>query len=404
MTTAPYDPRSGNTPDAKPLSAADLASMRYQAQYKPEAPAAAPTYNTERIYDRQGNLVNVYAEGPNAGRGVDTGELVIQGETPQGTTEGVPGSGTPITGGGTTITTGGENGLSDTEKANRQSAYDILLTEFSKYGLQSLVTSVKDLLINRTPASQIPLALQNSDAYQNRFSANQDRIKAGLRALSPAEYVSKEDALQKIMRQYGLPASYYTPGVNGKQANFDKLIAADVDDAELEDRVATAQKRVLNSNPEVLKALKQFYPDINNADILAYALDPKNAIQDINRKVTAAEIGGAALAQGLQAQGGTAEALAGLGITKAQAQQGYTDVAGMAPRGGQLADIYGQSPYTQQTAEAEVFNTAGAAGAIAKRKKLTALEQAQFSGSSGVNALGRDKAIYGAAFGQQGQY
>ena len=100
----------------------------------------------------------------------------------------------------------------------------------------------------------------------------------------------------------------------------------------------------------------------------------------------------------------SAEALAGLGITKAQAQQGYTDVAGMAPRGGQLADIYGQSPYTQQTAEAEVFNTAGAAGAIAKRKKLTALEQAQFSGSSGVNALGRDKAIYGAAFGQQGQY
>jgi hypothetical protein len=401
MTTAPYDPRSGNTPDAKPL---DIAGMRYQAQYKPTPPAVESKYNTERIYDRQGKLVEVYTEGPNAGRGVDTGELVIQGEAPQGTTAGVPGSGTPITGGGTTITTGGESGLSDTEKAGRQSAYDILLTEFTKYGLQSLVTTAKDLLINRTPASQIPLALQNTDAYQQRFSANQDRIKAGLRALSPAEYVSKEDALQKIMRQYGLPASYYTPGDNGKQANFDKLIANDVDDAELEDRIATAQKRVINTNPEVLKALRQFYPDINTADILAYTLDPKNAIQDINRKVTAAEIGGAALAQGLQAQGGTAEALAGQGITKAQAQQGYVEVAGMTPRGSELADIYKQGPYTQQTAEAEVFGTAGAAEAKKKRQKLASLEQASFSGSSGVGALDRDRSRYGAAYGQQGQY
>jgi hypothetical protein len=154
----------------------------------------------------------------------------------------------------------------------------------------------------------------------------------------------------------------------------------------------------------VLQALKQFYPDISNADILAYSLDPQNALNNIKRKVTAAEIGGAALAQGLKATGGTAESLAGLGITKAQAQQGYTDIANILPRGSALADIYGQPAYTQQTAEAEVFNTAGAAEATAKRKKLTALEQAQFGGSSGVGALDRDRSRYGAAYGQQGQY
>lgn len=362
-------------------------------------------YGTARIYDRQGNLVNVYTEGPQAGRAVDTGELVLQGEAPAGTVAGVPGFGLPVTGGGTTITTGGDNGLSDVEKANRQSAYDVLLTEFSKYGLSSLVTDVKDLLINNTPAGQISLALQNTDAYKKRFSANQDRIAAGPRALTPAEYIAKEDAYQNIMRQYGLPASYYTKDSMGKQSGFDKLIANDIDDAELEDRIATAQKRVLNTNPEVLKALKQFYPDLNNADILAYTLDPKNAIQDIQRKVTAAEIGGAALQQGLQAQGGTAEALAGQGITKAQAQAGYSNVAEMLPRGSQLADIYGQGPYTQQTAEAEVFNTAGAADAARKLKKLIALETAQFSGSSGVGALGRDQANpYGATQSGYGEY
>ena len=104
----------------------------------------------------------------------------------------------------------------------------------------------------------------------------------------------------------------------------------------------------------------------------------------------------------MQANGGTAESLAGLGVTKAQAQQGYTNVAEMVPRGSQLADIYGQTPYTQGTAEAEVFNTAGATDAAAKRKKLTDLEKASFSSSSGVGSLNRDRPISNYMMGQPG--
>ena len=287
---------------------------------------------------------------------------------------------------------------------DRQSAYDILYNEFNKYGLGSLVEDIKYLIQSNVSPSQFALELQNTDAYKKRFSANQDRIKAGLTALTPAEYVGLEDQYQNIMRNYGLPTSYYTKDATGKQSGFDKFLAGDVSASELEDRIATAQQRVVNSNPEVLTALKQFYPDINNADILAYTLDPQNALTNIKRKVTAAEIGGAALAQGLQANGGTAESLAGQGITKAQAQQGYTEVAGILPRASQLADIYKQDPYTQSTAEAEVFNTANAAEAARKRKKLSSLETAAFSGSSGVSALGRDKAIYGGMQGQAGLY
>ena len=292
----------------------------------------------------------------------------------------------------------------EAKRLDRQSAYDILSNEFNKYGLGSLVENIKYLLESNVSPSQFAIELQNTKAYQDRFSANQDRIKAGLRALTPAEYVGLEDQYQNIMRNYGLPTSYYTKDSTGKQAGFDKFLAGDVSASELEDRIATAQQRVINSNPEVLQALKQFYPDINNADILAYTLDPSNALTNIKRKVTAAEIGGAALAQGLQAQGGTAESLAGQGITKAQAQQGYTEIAGLLPRASQLSDIYNQGTYDQGTAEAEIFNTANAASAKKKREKLTSLEQAAFSGSSGVGALGRDKAIYGGAQGQSGLY
>jgi hypothetical protein len=280
-------------------------------------------------------------------------------------------------------------------KRDRQSAYDILYNEFNKYGLGSLVEDVKYLIQSNVSPSQFALELQNTKAYQQRFSANQNRIKAGLSALSPAEYIGLEDQYQNIMRNYGLPASYYTKDSTGKQSGFDKFLEGDVSASELEDRIATAQQRVINSNPEVLQALKQFYPDISNADILAYTLDPQNALTNIKRKVTAAEIGGAALAQGLKAQGGTAESLAGQGITKAQAQQGYTDIAGILPRSSQLADIYGEDPYTQGTAEAEVFNTSGAASARKKREKLISLEQATFGGSSGAaqGALGRDRGL-----------
>lgn len=297
-----------------------------------------------------------------------------------------------------------QNAIDEAARRDRQSAYDILYNEFSKYGLGGLVEDVKYLLQSNVSPSQFALELQNTNAYKQRFAANQDRIKAGLRALTPAEYVGLEDQYQNIMRTYGMPSTYYTKDATGKQAGFEKFLANDVSAAELEDRIATAQQRVLNSNPEVLQALKQFYPDISNADILAYTLDPQNALTNIKRKVTAAEIGGAALAQGLQASGGTAESLAGLGITKAQAQQGYQDIAGILPRATQLADIYGEQPYTQQTAEAEVFGGQNSAEAARKRKKLASLEQASFSGSSGVGALGRDKGIYGATSGQAGLY
>jgi len=303
-----------------------------------------------------------------------------------------------------TTDTSGADLLKQQQQLERVSAFNILKEEFSKYGLGSLVTGIQALLTSNVPASEFSLRLQETPEYQKRFAANADRIKAGLSALTPAQYIAMEDQYQSLMRNYGLPASYYAKDDIGTQAGFQKLLASDVSAAELEDRIATAQQRVLNTNPEVLKALKQFYPDLGNADILAYTLDPQNALANIKRKVSAAEIGGAALAQGLQANGGTAESLAGQGITKAQAQQGYTNVAEMVPRGSQLADIYGQQPYTQGTAEAEVFNTAGAAAAAAKRKKLTSLETASFSGQSGVGALGRDKAAYGLTQGQTGLY
>jgi hypothetical protein len=282
--------------------------------------------------------------------------------------------------------------IEEEKRADRKSAYDLLYSEFKQYGLEALVSPLKSLIEEGVSPSEFTLRLRETDAYKKRFAANAQRVAKGLRALSEAEYIGTEDQYQDVMRRYGMPESYYTKGELGIQSGFERFLAGDVSAVELEDRIQTAQNRVVNSNPEVAKALKEFYPGISNGDILAYVLDPANAIEQIKRKVTAAEIGGAAIQSGLKTGMTRAEELAAAGITKQQAQQGFQTVAEVAPRGSQLAEIYKQSPYTQQTAETEVFGLAGATEASKQRKKLTQLETAAFSGSAGAGAIARDRA------------
>ena len=277
-------------------------------------------------------------------------------------------------------------------KAARQSAYDLLYSEFERYGLASLVTPLKDLITSGISPSEFTLRLRETDAYKKRFVANQARIKNGLRALSENEYIRNEDAYQEVMRRRGLPESYYARGDMGIQKGFEALLAGDVSSTELEDRIVTAQDRVINANPEIAAQLKQFYPGISNGDILAYVLDPANAINQIKRKVTAAEIGAAAGTYGLGTTVGRAEQLAGAGVTEAIAQQGFKTISQVGPRAGVLAQYYKQDPYTQETAEKEFFGLTGAREAGMQRKKLTSLETAAVSGSAGTGAIARDRA------------
>ena len=101
-----------------------------------------------------------------------------------------------------------------------------------------------------------------------------------------------------------------------------------------------------------------------------------------------------ATAEQIAALRGRAEELGRFGVTGEAARQGFRAVAEVAPRGGQLAEFYRQTPYTQTTAEQEVFGLTGAVEAGRQRRKLTELETAAFSGQAGAagGALARDRA------------
>ena len=385
---SPFSTAFGGTAPSTELDAA----RQYASPFSTAFGGTAPTFAAD-IPVASGGGGGGGAGGGAGGSGGGTGKTII------GSTVNADGSVTLTYSDGTTLTQGGPTSIA---KTKNKSAFDLITLELKNLGLTSLIKPLTDIFESGIDdGDSIRLALAGTDAYKDRFKANEERIKAGLRSLSPAEYIRLEDQYQEIMRNYGLPASYYTKDTTGKQAGFEKFIAGDVSALELEDRIATAQKRVINANPEVSAALKQFYPDITNGDILAYTLDPTKGLEDIKRKVTAAEIGGAAMipknAAGkpiLTTSEARAMQLAGYGVDKAQATQGYSAIGSGLQRGSELASIYGENPYTQATAEEEVFRLSGQTEAEKQRKKITGLEKAAFGGQTGLTtgALARDRA------------
>jgi hypothetical protein len=227
------------------------------------------------------------------------------------------------------------------------------------------------------------LALRSSPAYQTRFAANAQRVKNGFAAIDEATYLGLEDSFQSILQNYGMPEKYYKRGQLGVQQYLADAIAKNIDPVTFEERVMEGQK-VVNANKTTFDAAKQFFPTLTDGDFLDYVLNPTNALSDIKRKVTAAEIGGAQLGAGLQATLSNAETLAKAGVTGQQYQRSATDIAQASLRGGQLSAIYNQDPYTQQMAEQVQLNVPGSVDALKQTKKIAGLEGAEFNRRTGL--------------------
>jgi hypothetical protein len=281
------------------------------------------------------------------------------------------------------------------QQVDSVAALGALLTSYGIGGLTNAITNAvikgysKDTiqLIMQDPNSTDPLAV----AFQKRFPANKERVAAGKPVLSPGEYLAAERSYAQVFQSYGL-------GNMAKPENFNKFIAGDVSSTEVSDRVSLAVNRVQNADPFVKQALGQFYPMLNQGDIVNAMLNPEDGLPALKRKVQISEIGGASLAQKLttslnaldtktnfaNVMGGTmgAAEIAALGITKEEAQAGYAKVAEVLPRAEFLSAITGGEDYTQRQAEQEQFQ--GLASAKRAREALSATERGRFGGSAGT--------------------
>jgi hypothetical protein len=250
---------------------------------------------------------------------------------------------------------------------------------FKNYGLETLAPKIKEFVQQGYSADTVTLKLQESPEYQQRFSGNAARLKAGLSVLSPKEYLATEDAYRQIMRSTGLPKGFYD-----SPDDFSKFIESDVSPTELKQRVDLAQNAIDNADPYYTRSLQEMY-GLSNGDMIAQVLDPQRAMPFIAKQAQAVQFGAAAARQGLSVDAGTAEQFAGMGVTKQQAEQGFQDIAGLLPTATKLSGIYNQEQgYGQAEATAEIFGGPNSAEMAARRKRLSQMETATFSGSSGT--------------------
>lgn len=371
---------------------ADAAAVANQKAMEANiAPAKKGAKAATRTYDPSGGLISrsdqpstMYQPTASTAASGGSGKKIVS------TFTNIDGKQIGVYSDGTTV----EIGQSVDTVGQRKSAFDILKTEFTKYGLGDLIGDSLDLATQGVNPAEFSLTLSGKKAYTDRFSANAERIKKGLSVLSPAEYIKLEDQYQSTMRSYGLPADMYTTGVAGRQPGLEKFIAGDVSPVELEDRIQLAVNKVQNASPDVLQAFEKFYPGVNKANLVAYVLNPELALPTIRRQIQSAEIGGAAIQSGMETSLNRASELAAAGVTRERAQEGYQAIAGGLQRGTQLSSIYGENAYTQKGAEQELFNLSGGTEYATQRKRLASKERATFGGQSGVTsgALKRDRA------------
>lgn len=271
-------------------------------------------------------------------------------------------------------------------------AYALLEETFKAYGLETLVPKIKTYMERGLGSNQAALQLKTEPEYVERFRGNEIRRATGLNVLSEGEYLALEDAYSQTLRAYGLQ-NYFGIDRKAKTTAMADIIGNDIDATEFKDRIDTVVTRVQNADPAIKRTLVSFY-NINDTDLIKYFLDPKANLPKLQEKVTAAEIGSAALGQGLTTNVSDATALALFGITRSQALEGYAKIGETLPTAKKLSSIYGEEKidYTQTTAEEEVFK--GLASAERKRRQLAARETASFGGASGVS-----KSAFGSATG-----
>lgn len=277
-------------------------------------------------------------------------------------------------------------------------AYTALLKAMEVYGITGLAGTLDKIRADYPGiTSDDMLTLLRNDSryngeYNKRFAANAVLKAAGKAPLDEKTYLLHEQQYKEIFTKYDLNQF-------ATSDQYTKLIGAGITPDKATQRVSMAYDRVIN-NQATLQAFQQFYKQITTGEIVGALLDPATQIPALERKVTTAEIGGAALRQGLNAfeaatsiasqrytnvMGGTigAGVIAASGETGAQATTDYEKIAKELPRMEFLSSISkGMPQYGQQ--EAEKANILGLASEQRKQEELLAAERARWQGSSGA--------------------
>lgn len=317
------------------------------------------------------------------GTGVPTGTApATRGAQPGTTRQSAPGGSVMP---GTVDRSGRIPGVTTIPGAGPTDAQAALRAELEQWGLGSLVDWAWQKLTTGASPDQIIYELRQQDAYKQRFAGNVERQKAGLTPLSEANYLAYEEQARQMFQYYGLPKTFYD-----QPEDFAKFIGGDVSVTELHDRVVAGSNALLDT-PEDQRAWARYY-GVTDGQQLSYMLDPQRSVPILQRQQAAAQAGGAAQQAGFgDLSQVSAERLAALGITQAQAQQGFTQLAGQKEITGAIIGDTGAGMTEAAQVGAQFGGDAAAQQALSRRQRG---RLSQFAGSGGyVSTTGGDTGV-----------
>lgn len=163
-------------------------------------------------------------------------------------------------------------------------------------------------------AEIVLLELRQQKGFKDRFPAYEQLAKEG-RALTPDQYVQYERTYFALLQQYGVP-----DGIFDDRDHVASLLLSDVSATEVSERLALNAQATLTAPQEVRDSLEEMY-GLGPNDLLAYYLDPDEALPKIQQQYTAAQIRGAVVQRDFTLSRQDAERYAALGYTYEQARE-----------------------------------------------------------------------------------
>jgi hypothetical protein len=249
---------------------------------------------------------------------------------------------------------------------------------------------------------QIKTAINTSQAYKTRFKGNETirqrmangQGRPGDQILSPAEYIALENTYRTIFSDAEMPAGYYD-----NVDDFANLIGNGVSAAELKSRVDTAGSALREADTSTLNTLQQYY-NLSQGDLVAYLLDPTRAMpllegrqtqgqyglnsrEELQRQYAAAQVGGAAARQGLDAGQGLSEEIVQQGKQQ-YAEQAFSAAGAENENVKRLGSLYGE-PLDFKDMVKETLSLTGGVESGKKRRKFASKERAAFGGQSALD-------------------
>lgn len=264
-----------------------------------------------------------------------------------------------------------------------RNAADALIGLFEEYGLGSLAPNIMNMLRQGFGSDTIYLRLQETPEWRRRFRANDARVKNGLPALSPQEYLATERAYRQALQATGMPKGWYD-----SLDDFTDFLVKDISPSEILERATEARKRADTIDPVQRRALNRM--GIDTSHIAAYWLDSERAMPLLQKEWDTALLNAERQRAGYGYDDKQAERLFQMGITTEQAREGYNVIQTQLPNLERLGDISGVN-YGLDDLESEVFG--GNADSTRTRTKLASQERGRFSGSagSGQSTLSQDR-------------